>query len=94
MDFFHSLFQKRLIYLFFNNCIKGWAYYGQKTARLEALCETLRLSDLYGEHLMMVTPGDKNAFQSFHGMIRITHPKIMIKKMVEGKVKGTIGIFI
>jgi len=44
-----------------------------------AMREMLQLADLHGEHLMMVTPGDTNALQSFHNMIRMTHPQILIK---------------
>ena len=43
------------------------------------MVETLQLADLHGEHLMMVTPGDTNALQSFHDMIRMTHPQILIR---------------
>lgn len=41
--------------------------------------DKLQLTDLHGEHLMMVSPGDTEALQSFHDMLGMTHPQILIK---------------
>lgn len=41
--------------------------------------ERLTIQDLHGEHLMMVTPGDTPALQTFRDMLQMTHPQIVME---------------
>lgn len=40
----------------------------------------LTLSDLYGEHLMMITRGDMELLDHFHDMLKLTHPQIIVEE--------------
>ena len=40
----------------------------------------LTLSDLYREHLMMITRGDMELLDHFHDMLKLTHPQIIVEE--------------